>query len=604
MNRLTTVLRPTSYVLWAVFACLLMLLAAPPGLLPGARAVPGDIAGAGHGVDEPDGFVGISDLNRVLGNWNVTCDPGDWTKGDIDGDGFVGTFDLGIVLAHFNQTDPDPFLGTNLGPIEYWKSHWVFVDVFKMAREWQMSGGATSFTTDSDAWPETITPSNGTVFSTIFSDLDGVYPGGNYVLTYEGTADVTVTGDVTSVTLPDPGNIKRKLVAVTPDNQGIRVNVTNISVGDPIKNIRLWMPGFENAASPFHPLFISRLEAFKVIRFMDWQKINGSNEVDWVNDRKKDTHAFQNDNAGGVALEYMIELCNLLEADPWFCMPHKADNNYVTQFATQVKNDIHSNATIYVEYSNELWNSGFSQFKWLFPPDGLPTGAGGNHAFFIKWATEAANDFTQWSSVFSNDHDRLVRVIAGHKNTSWITNNVLKKDVLENPTDPVGNGVLFDAVACSTYFYKKLDTVSDDDAEGILDNAIQHIPNDDAADYQAHAGLAQDYSVNPSRPISFISYEGGQHYVPNDPNSPTLVTGLEMQRHPKMYVAYLENIWAFVDSGGSLYMAFNTVGKFTDKDTFGHFEYQDESINDAPKHRALIGGGGRTGPVPDPPPQP
>ncbi|GAB4108045.1 MAG: hypothetical protein Kow00105_13730 [Phycisphaeraceae bacterium] len=28
-------------------------------------------------------------------------------------------------------------------------------------------------------------------------------------------------------------------------------------------------------------------------------------------------------------------------------------------------------------------------------------------------------------------------------------------------------------------------------------------------------------------------------------------------------------------------------------DTFGHFEFQDESINNAPKHRAVVGGGGR-----------
>jgi len=39
-------------------------------------------------------------------------------------------------------------------------------------------------------------------------------------------------------------------------------------------------------------------------------------------------------------------------------------------------------------------------------------------------------------------------------------------------------------------------------------------------------------------------------------------------------------------------MAFNSVGKFTNEDTFGHFEFQNESINDAPKHRAVIGGGG------------
>ena len=39
----------------------------------------------------------------------------------------------------------------------------------------------------------------------------------------------------------------------------------------------------------------------------------------------------------GVALEYMIALCNELEADPWFCIPHTATDEYVREFAKQVK---------------------------------------------------------------------------------------------------------------------------------------------------------------------------------------------------------------------------------------------------------------------------
>lgn len=56
MKRITCVLR-------AAFACLLLMLIVQPG----AWAVPGDIGG--NGTDEPDGFVGINDLNRVLGHW-------------------------------------------------------------------------------------------------------------------------------------------------------------------------------------------------------------------------------------------------------------------------------------------------------------------------------------------------------------------------------------------------------------------------------------------------------------------------------------------------------------------------------------------------------
>ncbi|MCA9233694.1 MAG: ASPIC/UnbV domain-containing protein, partial [Planctomycetales bacterium] len=47
-----------------------------------------------------DGFVGINDLNVVLGNWNQTVPIGDVSRGDIAGigDGFVGIDDLNTVL--------------------------------------------------------------------------------------------------------------------------------------------------------------------------------------------------------------------------------------------------------------------------------------------------------------------------------------------------------------------------------------------------------------------------------------------------------------------------------------------------------------------------
>lgn len=57
-----------------------------------------------------DLFVGISDLNIVLGNWNQTVLPGDFASGDINGDGFVGISDLNIVLGNWNDqlTTIDP----------------------------------------------------------------------------------------------------------------------------------------------------------------------------------------------------------------------------------------------------------------------------------------------------------------------------------------------------------------------------------------------------------------------------------------------------------------------------------------------------------------
>ncbi len=60
------------------------------------------LAPALEGDLDADGFVGIADLNIVLGNWNRDVTPGDPLLGDASGDGFVGIEDLNTVLGNWN----------------------------------------------------------------------------------------------------------------------------------------------------------------------------------------------------------------------------------------------------------------------------------------------------------------------------------------------------------------------------------------------------------------------------------------------------------------------------------------------------------------------
>ncbi len=53
-----------------------------------------------------DGFVGIADLNIVVGVWNQNVTPGDLLQGDPNGDGFVGIGDLNVVLGNWNAGTP------------------------------------------------------------------------------------------------------------------------------------------------------------------------------------------------------------------------------------------------------------------------------------------------------------------------------------------------------------------------------------------------------------------------------------------------------------------------------------------------------------------
>ncbi len=65
-----------------------------------------------------DGFVGIEDMNIILGNWNAGAlprqpQPPPQINGDFTSDGFVGIDDLNIILSEWNDTvtpfvPPDP----------------------------------------------------------------------------------------------------------------------------------------------------------------------------------------------------------------------------------------------------------------------------------------------------------------------------------------------------------------------------------------------------------------------------------------------------------------------------------------------------------------
>jgi len=57
-----------------------------------------------------DGFVGIADLNLVLGDWNKSVPPAD-ARADPSGDNFVGIADLNFVLGNWNAGTPPAAAG-------------------------------------------------------------------------------------------------------------------------------------------------------------------------------------------------------------------------------------------------------------------------------------------------------------------------------------------------------------------------------------------------------------------------------------------------------------------------------------------------------------
>lgn len=189
--------------------------------------------------------------------------------------------------------------------------------------------------------------------------------------------------------------------------------------------------------NPWNPTFISELEQAKVhcLRFMDWGCTNSSLVTLWSQRISKTANHYLSGNtqpqtAGtgyGVAYEWMIDLCNRVNADMWVCVPHQTDTNYSYQLATLIKNNLNSNLKVYIEYSNECWNDGFAQAGWLDAQrniNGLANplkwqgqtvygfGSGGD-CRWSEYVYFVCRTMNQFNRVFGTNSPRVVKVMSG-----------------------------------------------------------------------------------------------------------------------------------------------------------------------------------------------
>ena len=272
--------------------------------------------------------------------------------------------------------------GSKMGINISWVNDWgdrdlTFIDVMKQARGFATTSAPWDPTNnpvplDANGWPTT---DFGVYFITNTADplnrpLTTTFPSmfGIYKLSFTGQA--TVNGfsccQVQNALYNPTTNTTTADVVVQPTNDTLALTFTNTKNG--VKNLQLLRPGYPiGTTQVFTSEFLKALAPFGTIRVMETLETNGKLESKWAN-RKLPTDPTQQDPRG-IAWEYVIQLANATGKDIWINIPDKVDlndltaNNYVTQLATLIKSTLKPNIHVYVEYSNELWNSafGFSQ---------------------------------------------------------------------------------------------------------------------------------------------------------------------------------------------------------------------------------------------------
>ena len=292
-----------------------------------------------------------------------------------------------VLTAFFLILSTVCFAENNLAAINL---HWAndysppfFADAMLTCREWDglvfNSGGVT---VDAQGWP---TSDAAVIVWSGYTHRSGVYK-----LKFEGQANISfewasVGTSITNINYNSSINTTTADVNIASACNSFRLKFTGTTGG--VKNVQLMRPIAEGSSTAhaftetFDRKMIDILKQFDVVRYMDFQNTNENPQKSWSDrvlpgsrQNVKQQNLYLNKlKPKGCAWEYVIMLSNETGTSPWINIPHLADDNYVTQLANLFKNGangypaLDANLNLYIEYSNELWNtgSGFSQTNQL-----------------------------------------------------------------------------------------------------------------------------------------------------------------------------------------------------------------------------------------------
>lgn len=507
------------------------------------------------------------------------------------------------ITAHFAPNPPPQMhVGINLDALADWSTAYVFVDAFKEARPWQTrnvdgsgawgSGFGHLVPVDENGWPTVVPfdPGNGNPLQIVHTIVN-LNEAGTYTFLYEGSGVLRFRWPGAGFTNLPTGGARSFTFQVTNSQATTYIEIHATDPNDHLRNFRIITPGHLSTyqTQPFHPLYLQRLQPFAVLRFMDWARINNSTLATWSQRTKPTTYTQA--RAEGVALEYMVELCNTLQKHMWLCIPAMANDDFVRQTARLVRDSLDPELLIFLEYSNETWNSIFSQYSYV-NNQGLALGLDSN-------AWTAGNKYTARRSaeiwrIFEEEFgssapNRLVKVLAGQA-----ANTAVAQTRINAINDPTVNplGVLPDALAIAPYFgktYRPSDIPPQAPAYPTVDEIVTVVSSQAIASAQTY--IINHKNVADAQGWALICYEGGQHFVggAGAENDTTLTSILiSANRDPRMYDRYIEYMDMMKANGIELFPHFSYCGHFRKSGSWGSLEYQDQPLAEAPKYRALV----------------
>lgn len=404
-----------------------------------------------------------------------------------------------------------------------------------------------------------------------------------YVLRWKGTGTLDV--GLAQITARDTNR-----VTFTNQHGFVLVNINSTTASDPVRDIsvvRADQVAAYDAGEQFNPSFVNRVvKPFHSFRTMDWDLTNNSTETNWT-DRQKPTDA----NFTRMPLELEVALANEAGVDLWKNIPAQATDDYIRQTVSYIKANLSPSLKLHLEYSNEVWNTGFTQTTWAGTQaqNLWNISTWGATTFYGYRAAQMAS--IAWS-VFGADSTQLKPVLAGW--FSWTGTEVRDAAALGVSKAKLGSiASLFREYAIAAYFGDALgagfgneadraivlDWAKDPTTAG-LDKAFQQLEHGGLLAYQ---GSSLDDDKNIYEPVhaawakanglTMVGYEGGLafYYFLADQSTKATLTDFynRLAADPRMGTLYTRWLNDFKANGGAFIEAYNDVGTISEFGPWG-----------------------------------
>ena len=428
-----------------------------------------------------------------------------------------------------------------------------------------------------------------------------MYPAGAYTVLYDGSGTISYAGGATrNAALSGPG---MDVISVAPTG-GIALYITATDPANYIRNIRVIAPGgrcendrarfclstceggvrcvpfTENYQTErFHPHFLNSIKNYAVLRLMNWAQTNTTTLSAWA-DRPRLAEARWGIGRG-VPFELMADLARVTGADLWINLPHLVTDEFAQSAAQLLHQTLPSTTRVYVEYSNEVWNSIFPQAQYA-----RTQGAALSSDAFtgqIRWYSRRAVQLLNlFRDNFGSDPNRVVRVMGAQSGNTYSGQQALGFE---------GASTRVDALAIAPYFGAGyggptggpiVQNFTVPELIGAL--RVNELPSVFTS-IEQFVALANSYS------LPLIAYEGGQHLVgySGQENNPTLDALFNAANRSDLmeglYDEYLAGWWT--RNPNRMFVHYKNAATFSRYSKFGGIEYLNQPADQTPKYRAL-----------------